>query len=204
MKAAFTYKRKKGAFLNFKMKNLILASASPRRRELLTQAGLEFLIDAADVDERIALTDPEEYVKELSRRKAEAVRKRHSEEAAVVLGADTVVVCDGAILGKPVDEKDAFRMLSILSGRAHDVFTGVTLLSEDDALSFAERTQVVMYDNSEELLRDYIATGEPFDKAGGYGIQGRGTVLVREIHGDYNNVVGLPVARVIRALYAML
>ena len=186
------------------MKNLILASASPRRRELLTQAGLEFLIDAADVDERIALTDPEEYVKELSRRKAEAVRKRHSGEAAVVLGADTVVVCDGAILGKPVDEKDAFRMLSLLSGRAHDVFTGVTLLSEDGALSFAERTQVVMYDNSEELLRDYIATGEPVDKAGGYGIQGRGTVLVREIHGDYNNVVGLPVARVIRALYAML
>ena len=186
------------------MKTIILASGSPRRRELLAQIGIDFTIDVADVDEDIEADDPQSLVEELSRRKAKAVAARHP--GTVVLGADTVVVCDDRVLGKPKDEDDALRMLTMLSGRTHQVLTGVSLVrgadGREEERTFAECTDVVMYENGEDVLRSYIATGEPTDKAGAYGIQGRGAVLVKEIHGDYNNVVGLPVARVARELSA--
>ncbi len=305
------------------MTKLILASASPRRKELLEQAGLCFVVEAADVDENIENTEPSSYVMELSRRKAQAVAdrlfpqeegervgltegkkwsfstdqwKQRKEESLsgtalgmkqtftanqwkqrkaetetgivygakrkaetetgnaygagrkaetetgnaygagrkaetgnandtnwktetengdvigakgktledigpeIVLGADTIVVLDGKILGKPKNKEDAVRMLTELSGREHEVYTGVTLLGRQTAKTFYECTKVIMYDNSEEMIRAYVDTGEPLDKAGAYGIQGRGTLLVKEIRGDYNNVVGLPVARVAREL----
>ncbi len=186
------------------MGRLVLASASPRRKELLEQAGIAFTVEAADVDENIDVTEPAAYVMELSRRKAWAVATRRGSEPGAkeetVLGADTVVVCDGRILGKPADAGDAVEMLRMLSGREHEVYTGVTLLGADGEKTFFECTRVVMYDNDEATIQAYVDTGEPLDKAGAYGIQGRGALLVKEIHGDYNNVVGLPVARVAREI----
>ncbi len=217
------------------MGNLILASASPRRKELLEQAGIDFTVDAADVDEHITVSDPAEYVMELSRRKARAVAERRqrtdcgkgsrkrtdgvenradpeaggsagradaNDPEEIILGADTVVVCDGRILGKPEDKADAVRMLKLLSGREHEVYTGVTLFGNRGEKTFYECTKVIMYDNDENVLWAYAQTGEPLDKAGAYGIQGRGALLVKGLCGDYNNVVGLPVARVARELRA--
>ena len=179
---------------------IVLASGSPRRRELLTQAGIEYTVDPADIDEVTSETLPAKVVEDLSRQKALAVAKKHKGE--IVLAADTVVAFDDKILGKPKDEEDAFKMLDALSGMTHQVFTGVTLIEADGSVhTFAECTDVTMYENSKELIEAYIATGEPMDKAGAYGIQGKGAVLVKEIKGDYNNVVGLPLARVYRYLY---
>lgn len=179
---------------------IILASNSPRRKELLEQAGIDFEVKSADVEEITTKTKPDEVVIELSQLKAQAVAKENN--GRVVLAADTVVACDGKILGKPADEDDAFNMLKALSGKAHQVYTGVTIIAEDGkSQSFAECTEVIMYENSDELIRKYVATKEPMDKAGAYGIQGKGAVLVKEIKGDYNNVVGLPLAKVYRVLY---
>ena len=179
---------------------IILASNSPRRKELLEQAGIDFEVKSADVEEITTKTKPDEVVIELSQLKAQAVAKENN--GRVVLAADTVVACDGKILGKPADEDDAFNMLKALSGKAHQVYTGVTIIAEDGtSQSFAECTEVIMYENSNELIRKYVATKEPMDKAGAYGIQGKGAVLVKEIKGDYNNVVGLPLAKVYRVLY---
>ena len=182
------------------MERLILASASPRRRELLANAGFSFTVMSADTDETIPEgTSPEEAVKLLAKRKADTVKERCP--GSVIVAADTIVYCAGEILGKPHDQDDAFRMLSLLSGNTHQVYTGVCILRPDmpDTV-FAECSDVTFYPLSKEEILQYISTGEPMDKAGAYGIQGKGCILVRSIRGDYFNIVGLPVARVAREL----
>lgn len=182
----------------------ILASASPRRRELLEQVGAEFEIIPAEGEEAITSSQPQEVVLQLSAQKAAEVADKLQEEDAVILGADTVVVYEGQILGKPRDEEDAMRMLSMLCGNTHSVYTGVTLIRLQDGkseiCSFYEETKVTMYPMTEQQIISYIRTGEPMDKAGAYGIQGRGALLVEKINGDYNNVVGLPVAKVFQMI----
>ncbi len=180
---------------------IILASNSPRRRELLAQAGIPFRVETTEVDETLDIADPPAFVMTLSERKAKAIGAFREKE--IVIGADTVVVCDKRILTKPVDEEDAFAMLSSLSGRSHEVYTGVTILYGSLIRRFFECTKVIMYDNDESFLKNYIATGEPIDKAGAYGIQGMGALLVEGIEGDYSNVVGLPIARLYRELMTM-
>ena len=178
---------------------IILASNSPRRKELLQQVGIDFEVQAANVEEITDKNKPDEVVMDLSQLKAKAIADKNP--GRVILAADTVVAYDGDILGKPADEEDAFNMLLGLSGKTHQVYTGVTIVDEAGKINtFSECTEVVMYDNSPELIKKYIATGEPMDKAGAYGIQGKGAVLVKEIKGDYNNVVGLPLAKVYRSL----
>jgi len=198
------------------MSQIILASASPRRKELLEQIGLEFEICPAKGEEIITKTIPEEVVMELSKQKAEEVAalvssfgENHKEITTpsdiLVIGADTVVAYDGKILGKPVDEADAKRMLTILSGNTHSVFTGVTLVLIDKSgrageLVFYEKTDVKMHTMTEAEIDRYIATAEPMDKAGSYGIQGKCAIHIEKIDGDYNNVVGLPIARIYQEL----
>lgn len=181
------------------MKRFILASASPRRKEILENAGYTFHIIVSDVDENITedLT-PSQTVEELARRKALAVWVENKD--AVVFGCDTVVAIDGKILGKPVDDEEAFAMLSSLSGKVHTVSTGVCICSEDKISVFSNNTEVEFYSLSDETIRSYIATGEGRDKAGSYGIQGLGSVLIKEIKGDYFSVMGLPVAESSRVL----
>ncbi|MDE7044893.1 MAG: Maf family protein [Acetatifactor sp.] len=187
---------------------IILASASPRRRELLEQIGLSFEVMTSHVEEKISSSEPDRVVEELSRGKAKAVaeepvrdREAAAEGALLVIGADTVVALDGAILGKPADAEDAFRMLERLQGREHEVYTGVTLLyraagaSGWTVRSFHERTCVHFYPMTEAEISEYVDTGDPLDKAGAYGIQGFCARYVRGIEGDYNNGVGLPVGR---------
>ncbi len=183
---------------------IILASASPRRRELLTQIGVNFAVQPACGEEVITGSNPEEVVKELSAQKAEEVAKMQQEGDWLVIGADTVVSCDSRILGKPKDEADAFVMLSMIQGHTHEVYTGVTLYwsanGKEQKLTFAEQTKVTMYAMTAEEIRAYIKTGEPMDKAGSYGIQGKCAAFIEKISGDYNNVVGLPVARIYQEL----
>lgn len=185
---------------------LILASASPRRRELLTQIGAEFEVIPAKGEEIPASAKPEQAVLELSRQKAEEVAGTLSREAGniVVLGADTVVSLDGNILGKPKDKEDAARMLGMLNGREHSVFTGVTMIARsvhsEEIISFYQETKVFMYPMTSRQIQAYTDTGEPMDKAGSYGIQGKGAVYIEKIAGDYNNVVGLPVAAIYQKL----
>ena len=178
------------------MRKMILASASPRRRELLTQAGFSFEVKVSDADEIITEKEPDKIVKELALVKACAVAA--SETEALIIGADTIVTVDGKILGKPRDAEEAFSMLSMLQGRTHQVYTGVALITKEEGLQkshvFSEKTDVHMYPMTEQEIREYIATGEPLDKAGAYGIQGRAAVYIRKIEGDYNNVVGLPIS----------
>ncbi|MCR5416368.1 MAG: Maf family protein [Pseudobutyrivibrio sp.] len=182
---------------------IILASGSPRRKELLEQAGIEYEVIPADIDETTSKTLPNEVVEELSYNKAMAVAQANP--GRIILAADTVVAFDNTILGKPNDEEDAFNMLMALSNREHHVYTGVTIVNANGFVNtFSECTTVCMYDNSEKLIKDYIATKEPMDKAGAYGIQGKGAILVSGIRGDYNNVVGLPLARVCRELAKMV
>lgn len=178
----------------------ILASASPRRRELLKQIGVTFEVMPAKGEEVITERQPEQVVMELSRQKAEEIASGIQEEHVIILGADTVVVYDGKILGKPKDETDAGRMLSMLSGNTHSVYTGVTVIvirdGESQSHSFYEETKVTMYPMTDAQISAYIRTGEPMDKAGAYGIQGKGAVFIEKIDGDYNNVVGLPLAKI--------
>ncbi|MCC8023669.1 MAG: Maf family protein [Clostridiales bacterium] len=179
--------------------NLVLASASPRRQELLALLDTDFIVKPADVDETLPEgIAPRRAVESLSVRKAEAVWEKNT----CVIGADTVVALGQTIFGKPADAADARRMLNALSGRVHSVFTGVTVLHPDGrAETFSEETRVEFYPLSGAQVDAYIATGEPMDKAGAYGIQGRGCTLVKGIQGDYFNVVGLPVARLNRILF---
>lgn len=212
---------------------LILASNSPRRRELLRQVGLSFQVLPSDCEEICSLEMPEKLVEELARQKAENVAERIKKEffedkklnlpcleeniygksadgsaqPILVLGADTVVALNGRILGKPTDEKQAFQMLQALQGDSHQVYSGVALflLSEDTgrverSKTFHVKTQVDVYPMTEEEIRRYIATGEPMDKAGAYGIQGSFAAYIRGIVGDYYNVVGLPVSRLVHEL----
>lgn len=244
-------------------KKIILASASPRRRELLTQIGLGFEVVVSETEEKITSTEPANVVEELSAQKAQAVwgwmhlqtdevppasdkntvpgnaptsvddaedgsadlpehaakyvdqiqgyhnvRGSGEEKVAaqdnIVIGADTVVACDGKILGKPKTVSDAMSMLHLLQGRAHDVYTGVTILYDENTeqrkFTFHEKTTVHFCPMSEEEIREYVATGDPMDKAGAYGIQGFCARYIQGIEGDYNNVVGLPVGRVYQEL----
>lgn len=177
----------------------ILASQSPRRKELLERAGYRFDIIVSEVDETIPDgLSPDEAVLLLSRRKAEAVSAQHP--GAVVLGCDTVVALGGEILGKPVDAADAKAMLSSLSGKTHTVYSGVCVTDGARSEAFFSATDVTFYPLPEETIDSYVATGEPMDKAGAYGIQGLGCVLVEGIRGDYSNVVGLPLAESARVL----
>ena len=187
------------------MHEILLASGSPRRRELFTEAGLNFEVVSVDVDETPNEKEPEKVAQELSRRKAVAAdREPASGRNKVIVAADTVVIHNGKVLGKPKDEADAVRMLTELSGAVHDVITGVTILTPGrEEVTFSQRTRVRFRPLSEEEIRDYVATGEPMDKAGAYGIQGLGGRLVEGIDGDFNNVVGFPIDRFLAIMKAI-
>ncbi|MEH6942792.1 Maf family protein [Bacillus sp. JJ722] len=181
------------------MKTLILASASPRRHELLSILEIPFKTFSADIDETIPLNiAPEEAVQMLAFKKAQAAINTHPN--SIIIGCDTIVVRNDNILGKPTDREDAFRMLSQLSNHIHSVYTGVSIISEDASVSFYEKTVVTFWELSEQDIEAYIDSGEPFDKAGSYGIQGKAALFVKKIHGDYYNVVGLPISRLAREL----
>lgn len=182
---------------------LILASTSPRRRELLARAGFRFCVCVPRVEESavaaaFAGCPPEELARELALRKAREVAARHP--GAAVLGADTVVAADGCVFGKPAGPEEARRMLARLSGRAHTVSTGVALVAPQGEENYAVSTAVRFFPLSAQEIDWYVATGEPMDKAGAYGIQGLGALLVEGIRGDYYAVVGLPLARAARSL----
>lgn len=206
---------------------LVLASAFPRRRELLSQIGLEFTVMPSTKEENAKTTEAGALVQELSRQKAvdiweqlsggqgqnpDADQEQISEKTQepnlngkrqpelLVIGADTVVCCEGKILGKPHSREAAAEMLTALQGRSHEVYTGVTLYSQSEAVTFFECTQVEFYPMTEAEISDYIDSKEPMDKAGAYGIQGLGARFVKGIRGDYNNVVGLPVGRLYQEL----
>ena len=209
-------------------RKVILGSASPRRRELLAQIGVEFEVRVSDKEEIYHSEIPEEIVKELALMKAEnvmadmtveqvlkkpATEKTEETEdrqtflkSTVIIGADTVVVLDDKILGKPKDEEDAFRMIQSLQGRRHEVYTGVAVIEFDSegkrsTVNHAVGTKVYVNAMTEEEIHAYIATGEPVDKAGAYGIQGRFAPFIDRIEGDYYNVVGLPVSYVYQVLF---
>ncbi len=186
------------------MKKIILASASERRRDILKTAGLDPAVMPSNAEEDIDITDPRKLVEELSRLKAGDVAGAVSadEKDALVIGADTIVYFGGKILGKPADKDDAFNMLKAMSGKTHTVFTGVTIIDVDTGRNktFHEETGVHFYTVSDEEITEYIATGDPMDKAGSYGVQSLGAFLVKGIEGDFYNVVGLPLARLLREL----
>lgn len=231
----YHHKLCKGEFIIMK---IILASGSPRRKELLAQAGYDFVIEVSDADENIQADSPGTLVEELSHRKAGAVAKQHmagesgtachaadyadgaaikttgagaavpGQEMYTIIGADTVVAVDGRVLGKPDGEEGAVEMLRSLSGRTHQVYTGVSLLLLVDGRLAAEEkfhvcTDVTMRKMSDEEIRWYVSTGEPMDKAGAYGIQGKAAVFISGIHGDYYNVVGLPLCETVSRLRRM-
>jgi septum formation protein len=182
---------------------IILASKSPRRRYLLSQAGLNFSVVPSDFDEQsVLLEDPAEYCKILSRSKAEDVAHRFPD--SWVIGADTIVLIDGRVLGKPADQSAARSMLKSLSGQTHQVYTGFTICSPKHGESVTDivSTDVTFKELSDDEIEWYIHTDEPFDKAGAYAIQGLGTFLVKRLNGSYTNVVGLPVCEVIEYLIA--
>ena len=185
------------------MREWILASKSPRRRELLQFLNTSFEVLVHDTDESIDAMAPADTVCELSKRKAMAVWENElpnhgNTSNKLVIGSDTVVSCEGKILGKPKDEADAFAMLTMLQSNTHEVYTGVSLVWEEDGVvkthTFSACTSVTFYPMSEEERYAYISTGDCMDKAGAYGVQSKAAPYVKEIHGDYNNVVGLPVA----------
>lgn len=181
------------------MSKIILASASPRRRELMELAGYRFDVICADIAEIVPENaQPHEVVMSLALQKAQAVANDHPE--AVVIGSDTVVALNGRILGKPHSVGEACEMLRALSGRSHKVYTGVAIICCGRVKNFFDETDVEFYPLSDGEIREYVATGEPMDKAGAYGIQGRGSVLVKKINGDFFNVMGLPIAKVYREM----
>lgn len=182
-------------------KTITLGSASPRRRELLENLGIEFSVAPSEADEPRPETgeSPAAYAVRMAETKAREVAGRHLD--SIVVGSDTVVALEDQIMGKPADDADALRMLTALSGQTHQVVTGVAVLFPDrEPVTFAAETEVCMRESSREELLSYIATGEPADKAGAYAIQGIGTFLVTEISGSYTNVVGLPLAELLETL----
>ena len=197
---------------------VVLASGSPRRRDLLRQAGVAFSVRVADVDESLQLRElaqPQEACRKLAERKAMAVVNEILAEGShagdfVVIGSDTMVVCDGEIFGKPVDNDHAFRMLSRLAGRSHEVMTSVCLCevsaasSSVDVRSFVDVTTVTFKALTSEDIKDYLAVGESFDKAGAYAIQGAGARLVARIQGSMDTVIGLPAERLMREFGGLL
>ena len=185
---------------------IILASKSPRRKEILETMGVSFEIDVADVDESVDVClSPVEAVCEISKRKAQKVAERHGGDE-IVISADTVVVIDGKIIGKPKDKEDAFCILKNLSGRTHEVYTGFTVCGNGKTKTDFEVTKVHFKELLDEDIRRYVATGESMDKAGAYGIQQKGNLFVDYIHGDYYNVVGFPISKIcvtIRELFGI-
>jgi septum formation protein len=184
---------------------VILGSASPRRKEILSQAGIAFEVIVSDCEERITKSVPAEVVEELSGQKAEdvwkkAVLKNGSDDDLLVIGADTIVAFGHTIYGKPKDEQDAVRMLKTLSGATHQVYTGVTVINAGRTLTFSECTDVTMYDVSDEEIRAYVESGEPMDKAGAYAIQGGAGKFITNIDGDYYAIMGLPLNSVYEEL----
>lgn len=178
---------------------LVLASASPRRQELIRLIDNDIIICPSDADESYSADTPAESVPEkLAVRKAAEVAKKYPTET--VIGSDTSVIIDNEILGKPKDINDAKRMLKLLSGKTHKVVTGCAIFKNGKSVSFSETTEVTFYPLSDKDIEDYISTHEPFDKAGAYGIQGKGSLLIKGINGDYFNVVGLPVAKLNKVL----
>ena len=206
--------------------HIILASASPRRKEIMEQMGIPYQVIVADVEETVSETEPSRMVQALASLKTEAVLSKYmmhngsyggnkdnkgnkadnvnaGQENFIIIGADTMVFYDGHALGKPRDEADAFRMLRMLSGNSHEVISGVSIIINDSRqqrLSFAVSTKVMMQNLTDEQIKDYIATGEPVDKAGAYAIQGKFGLYIREIRGDYYNVVGFPISRIYEVL----
>jgi len=182
---------------------IVLASASPRRKELLGQLGIEFEVCVSDVDENIAETTPNRLVEELSARKAEAVF-RQIDGDVLVIGADTIVALEEEVLGKPTDAEHAKEMLRRLQAKEHQVYTGVTIYKRQNGQevcsTFYECTRVKFFPMTQEEIQWYVSSTEPMDKAGAYGIQGLGARYVERIFGDYNNVVGLPIARLYQEL----
>lgn len=179
------------------MKKLILASASPRRKEILEQMGLRFSICPACGEEHSACKEPDRVVKELALKKAMEVAGKIKEDA-LIIGSDTVVSFQGEIMGKPLDEEDAFRMLKELQGASHTVYTGVAVVdakTKETLLNFVDGTEVSMYSMTDEWIHAYIRTGEPMDKAGAYAIQGGCALWIQKIQGSYSTVVGFPAAR---------
>ncbi len=181
------------------MKKIILASASPRRRELVARLGIDFEIITADCDESTDALSPADTVSALSKRKAEAVQKT-LDFPAIVIGADTIVADRGRILGKPKDAADAVEALLSLSGRTHSVFTGITLTDGEKTLTDVCETKITFTDISRDEAEAYVATGEPLDKAGSYGIQGLGGAFVERIDGDYYSTVGISICRLKKLL----
>ena len=174
------------------MKRVILASASPRRRMLLEQAGLEFEIKVSDAAEDISGKSPEDTVKELSMRKADSIGSITGGDC-IILAADTVVACDDVILGKPENEKDAMRMLRMLQGRTHQVYTGVSVLAPSGRIiTETDRSDVTFCPVPDTEILDYVRTGEPMDKAGAYALQGRASLWITRLEGSYSSVIGLP------------
>lgn len=186
------------AIINEKGENMkiILASGSPRRKEILSQAGVNFEICASDKEEIITSKNPSEVVCELSEQKAEDVASRYSNSETIVIGADTVVSVDDEILGKPKNREDAFRMIKLLSGRKHQVYTGVTLTYGGKSHTFFAITDVCVRELSDEEINAYVDTNEPYDKAGSYAIQGIFAKYVSGIEGEYHNVMGFPIAKI--------
>ena len=179
--------------------SLILASASPRRKELLELLQLPFEVIGSEVEEVVDENlHPEVMVQSLAQQKAESVAKTNPH--AFVIGSDTLVVFQGKMLGKPKNEEEALEMLTMLSGQTHEVYTGVSIVQNGNQHSFCEKTSVTFYSLSQREIEEYVNTGEPMDKAGAYGIQGYGALLVKEIKGDYYAVMGLPIARTKREL----
>lgn len=183
------------------MSKIILASKSPRRKEILSQVGIDFEIIVSNKEEKVTTDIPSDVVMELSRQKAEAVDKKVVYDDYIIIAADTVVALDNKILGKPVDREDAYNMIASIAGRKHSVYTGVTLIIKSnekcEMKSFYEETLVDVYPMTEDRINNYLDMNEWNDKAGGYGIQGSFAAYVKSIIGDYYTVVGLPISRII-------
>lgn len=197
----FMLEKEKASSMEYQV---ILASGSPRRKELLEQIGVSFQIITSNKEEIITSTNPEDVVKELSMRKAEDVAAEVS-GPAIILGADTVVAYHGEILGKPKDKEDAIRMISSFAGDVHYVYTGVCMIRKEadgtvKNISFAEGTKVTVYPMTKQEISDYVESGEPMDKAGAYAIQGLFAPYIKEISGDYYNIVGFPIAGIYQRL----
>lgn len=192
------------------MRKIILASGSPRRRELLTQIGLEYTVIPSKKEEILRFTKPDDIVKDLSLQKAQDIAQG-AEQGTIVIGSDTVVALDGEILGKPHTADKAVAMLKRLEGRTHQVYTGVSIVikgaavdGSDEIISFAEETDVHVYPMSDAEIHAYVATGDPLDKAGAYGIQGIFAKHVQGISGCFYNVMGLPIGRLYQELKGWL
>lgn len=185
------------------MKDIILASKSPRRIELFKKLNLPFSCITPDIDETMDLTfGLEKAVANLAYKKANSIIEKHP--SSIIIGADTIVTISNNILGKPKDKQDAFNMLRLLSGKTHKVMTGVCILTDNRMESFCDTSEVTFHPLTDEEIEKYIETGEPMDKAGAYGIQGQGALLVKHINGDFYSIMGLPIARINQILHSFI